>query len=197
MTRPVASLLALVVAMTVSACGQAGPTAAMARKAPGAARALAAADEPGLVRTLALQAHGALLDADAAYKALGLDTAAGRKLTPKREPAVREGLTALVHRLEAATADIATKLGAEDGSAKLATLRAAFVARAPRPDDVVPADADANALLYRVAQYRLKLASLVEYALRRGLLAELPAPAPKAPAPGSGGADPGEQGVEE
>lgn len=196
MTRLPLALLALVVIATVPACGQGAPGQA-ARKPAGLAMARELEGEAALIRAVALEAHGALLDADAAYKRLKLDTAAGRKLTPQREPVVREGLGPVVARLEAATAAIAVRLGPADASSKLATLQASFAARPPLATDAVPGDATATTLLYRVAQYRLKLGFLVEYALRRGLVAELPAPAPAdKPTPGST-QDPGEQGWEE
>lgn len=191
MSRLPLALLALVVASTVSACGQGLPGQAL-RKPPGIAAAREASAEPALIRALALEAHQALLEADAAYSRLRLDTAAGRKLTPKREPIVREGLLPVVARLEVVSAAIAARLGPADTSSKLATLHDAFAARAPRAGEALPADVTANTLLYRVAQYRLKLGFLVEYALRRGIVAELPAPAPEQPAPGPT-KDPGEQ----
>ena len=177
MTRLPLAMLALVVLATVPACGQGAPGQA-ARKPAALAQAREADGEAALVRAVALQAHAALQDVDAAYKALKLDTAAGRKLTPKREPVVREGLVPVIARLDATTAAIAAKLAPAEASPKLATLLAAFNARAPQATDAAPADVAATTLLYRVAQYRLKLGFLVEYALRRGLVAELPAPAP-------------------
>lgn len=194
MSRPPHVMIAaLVLATTLSACGQGMPSQA-ARKAPGMSAAREAADEAALIRGLALEAHDALLKLDAAYHDLGLDTAAGRKLTPKREPIVRDGLKPVLARLEGVTTSIAQRLTVDQGSAKLATLRDAFSGRAPFPGDMVAADADANAMLYRVAQYRLKLGFLVEYALRRGLVADLPAPPADKPKPGPN-QDPG--GVEE
>lgn len=195
MTRLPLGLIALVVVTTVSACGHSAPGQA-ARKGPGLAAAREAVDEPALIRALALEAHGALLEADAAYKRLALNTAAGRKLTPKREPAVREGLLPVIARLEETTGAIAGRLGPAEGSAKLATLRDAFAARPPLAGEVVAADVAVTTLLYRVAQYRLKLGFLVEYALRRGLVADLPMPPPTRPTPGSS-VEPGDGGHEE
>lgn len=195
MTRLPFALIALVVIQAVSACGHGAPGQAAAR-VPGPASAREAADEATLIRTLALEAHGAMLDADAAYKRLGLNTAAGRKLTPNREAAVRDGLLPVVAKLDATTAAITARLAPGEGSAKLATLREAFAARAPIAGETVAADVAATNLLYRVAQYRLKLGFLVEYALRRGIVAELPMPAPAKPAPGSP-TDPGDGGHEE
>lgn len=180
---PHAMIAALVLVSTLSACAQGLPATAV-RQAVGVAAAREAGGEAALIRGLALEAHDALLKLDAAYHDLRLDTAAGRKLTPKREPVVREGLKPVLARLEVVVSSIAQRLTTEQGSAKLATLRDAFSARAPFPGDLVAADADANAMLYRVAQYRLKLGFLVEYALRRGLVADLPAPPADQPKPG-------------
>ncbi len=195
MSRLPFGLIALVVITTVSACGHGAPGQA-ARKAPGQAYAREVADEAALIRALALEAHGALLEADAGYKRLGLNTAAGRKLTPKREPVVREGLLPIVAKLEAATVAISGRLGPSEASAKLATLREAFAARLPVAGESLPADVAATNLLYRVAQYRLKLGFLVEYALRRGIVADLPMPSPTRPTPGSS-EDPSDGGHDE
>lgn len=184
-TRLVPALLALAVVTTVPACGQAGPLNAGMRKVSGASQARGLEQEPQLIRSLALDAHQALLDTEAAYSVLKLDTAAGRKLDAKREAAVREGLRPVVAKLDVTAVAIAKALSGEDASSKLATLGQAFSQRAPnKPEDALPADAPATALLYRVAQYRLKLSFLVEYALRRGLVVDLPqAPVePKKPA---------------
>lgn len=187
MTRSIRILMALTVVSAISACGVTAPSAAKARTASNVA-ARATADEPAVIRQAALDAHAALLEADAAYKALSLNTASGRKLTEKREPVVRDGLKPVVARLADVCQAISLRLEAAQSTVKLATLSDQFDARVPRNEEAIPADASANAMLYRVAQYRLKLSFLVEYALRRGLVKDLvnaPTPGPQED-PGAG-----------
>lgn len=176
-------------AVTLTACGTAPTGLAGAPRQAASLAAQSAMSEPEVevVRECVRIAQEALAHADAVYSALKLDTAHGRKLTPEREPILQSGLVPLLRRLEHDSAAISAIITAEP-TPKLAYLQREFAKRGPGPVEAAVEPPSASELLYRVAQYRLKLGFLLEYANRKGLLPAAPtwkvtpAPVPSADA---------------
>lgn len=171
--RHVSIVSVLVASLLVSACG-AGPmptgVGAKARTAgSSAARSVEVKGELTILKEVGDAAKQALTDLDSRYTALKLDTAAGRKLTPKNEQALREGLAPLLMDLDARITGLVGKLQA-DG--RYADLVDDLSQRRPALGDRLPADATAADMLYRAAQYRLKLGTVVEFAARVGAVAD-------------------------
>ena len=171
--RHVSLVTVLVASMLLSACGTAPmPTGigAKARVAGGSAvRTVEVTGELALIQEVGDAAKQALAAMEARYTALKLDTAAGRKLTPKNEQALRDGLAPLLADLDARISGLVAKLEA-DG--RYADLVDDLGQRRPALGDRLPADATASEMLYRAAQYRLKLGALVEFAARLGVVTE-------------------------
>ncbi|MNT03035.1 hypothetical protein D3C72_1375530 [compost metagenome] len=164
---------ALVASLLVSACSAAPMPIGIGAKArpagASAARAIEAKGELALLREVADAAKQALADLDSRYTALKLDTAAGRKLTPKNEQTLREGLAPLLTDLDGRITGLVAALQA-DG--RYADLVDDLSQRRPALGDRLPADATAADMLYRAAQYRLKLGTLVEFAARVGAVVD-------------------------
>ncbi|MDB5096861.1 MAG: hypothetical protein JWM80_1282 [Cyanobacteria bacterium RYN_339] len=159
------ALAALLLMVTLAGC-HAVPSAPVAARARVAQHA--AIRDTGDVLVDAAQAAHADLDAiDAAFHTLSLDTAAGRKLTPARAKSLTTGLVPLLQQLDLDTAAIATRLAGANTPAATAAL-AEFDKHHPLAGEVLGPDATASDMLYRITQYRLKLAALVELQLRQG-----------------------------
>jgi predicted small secreted protein len=171
--RHVSIVSVLVASLLVSACGTTPMPAGLGAKARpaghSAARAVEVKGELALLKDVADAAKQALADLDSRYTALKLDTAAGRKLTPKNEQALREGLAPLLADLDGRITALVAKLQA-DG--RYADLVEDLSQRRPALGDRLPADATAADMLYRAAQYRLKLGTLVEFAARVGAVSD-------------------------
>lgn len=164
---------AIALATTLAGCGATVVSPAL-RQTAGMTRASVPTDaEKAIIHELGMMAQQALTDADAAYSALKLDTAAGRKLTPKKEPEVREGLRPVVARFEADTKTLHARLE-EGGTPKLMLLSRDLDMKGPAPGDVLAPEATASDMLYRIAQYRVKFGAMVEYAHRKGLMPQTP-----------------------
>ena len=163
--------LLLAIALTLTACGQApigASTGLRARPAGIAARTLPENDLALLI-DLGEEAKKTQREVQEAYIALGLNTAAGRKITPAREPVIREGLAPLLAKLNERIAGWVTKLEADGRYDEVAK---ELSSRRPTLGDALPEDASAADMLYRLAQYRLKLGVLIEFAVRRGAVAD-------------------------
>jgi hypothetical protein len=108
-------------------------------------------------------------DIDAKYAELGLNTAAGRKLTPAREAAIKDGLTPFLATLDQR---LNGWIGRLQDDTQYADVAKDLSQRRPLLGDSLPTDAAASDMLYRLTQYRLKLGTLIEYAVRHGAVAE-------------------------
>lgn len=165
-------LLSLVAVLSLSACGQAPLGASGALRArPAAALGVREASDGDVVmlHDIGEQAKQTQKDIDAKYAALGLTTAAGRKLTPAREAAIRDGLTPFLATLDGRFTGWIAQLQNDTAYADVAQN---LSQRRPMLGDAVPTDASAADLLYRLTQYRLKLGTLIEYAVRHGAVAD-------------------------
>jgi hypothetical protein len=181
MKHPV--FLSLTLALLLAGC-HAAPSVRVPQAAVKNTRAVAVRtlppEEAAPLAELQGQARAMLEAIMAEYHALGLDTASGRKLTPKNEPAVVAGLAPLVAQLDADMARIDERLASLPGEAA-ATLRAEMQRRPPLANDLPPPDASATDLLYRLALTRVKLGTLVEFTLRQDVVPAPPVPAVETP----------------
>ncbi|MFN3431461.1 MAG: hypothetical protein ACK46X_16105 [Candidatus Sericytochromatia bacterium] len=171
--RHVSLVSVLVASMLLSACGTAPMptgTGAKARLAGGqAVRSVEVTGELALLKEVGDAAKQALAEMEARYKALKLDTAAGRKLTAKNEQALRDGLAPLLTDLDDRIGGLVARL---ETDGRYADLVDDLGKRRPALGDRLPAGATAADMLYRAAQYRLKLGALVEFAARVGAVTE-------------------------
>ena len=168
--RAVRVVSVLVAIALLPACGQAAPSPAgdapQVRAAAGpAARAEVEPLDLTLLHEIGEAAQATLREIDARYAELKLNTAAGRKITPAREAPLKAGLAPLIAELDGRLAGWLSRLEAD---ARYAAVANDVARRRPLTGEVLPADAGAADMLYRVAQYRLKLGALVELAAREG-----------------------------
>jgi hypothetical protein len=171
-------LVALLVALSaLPACGL-GPSTAVSRAglAPqvrvaghAAARAEEGTQDLTLLREVGDGAAATLGEMEARYAALGLNTAAGRKITPAREAPLKAGLAPLIGEVDAR---IANWLGRLQADGRYGVLCADLVRRRPSVGEPLAEDAGAADMLYRLAQHRLKLGVLIEYAAREGAVVD-------------------------
>lgn len=171
-------LVALVVVVsTLSACGF-GPSTPMSRAglAPhvrvaghAAARAEEGAQDQTLLREVGDGAAATLREMETRYAELKLNTASGRKITPAREAPLRAGLAPLIGEVDAR---IANWLGRLQADGRYTELCADLMRRRPAVGEPLAADAGAADMLYRLAQHRLKLGVLIEYAAREGAVVD-------------------------
>lgn len=165
-------LVSLVALLSLSACGQA-PWASSGglRARPAAVVGVREASngDVAMLHDIGEQAKQTQKDVDAKYAELGLTTAAGRKLTPAREAAIKEGLTPFLATLDGRFTGWIAQLQSDTAFADVAK---DLSQRRPMLGDGLPADASAADLLYRLTQYRLKLGTLIEYAVRHGAVAD-------------------------
>jgi hypothetical protein len=167
-----AVLIAIALAATLPACGQA-PVATLAglhaRPAAGLAVRDAADNDLAFLHDVGEEAKQTQKDIQAKYIELGLNTSAGRKFTPARETELRDGLGPLLGTLDQRIAGWVSRLQADGRYGDVAK---DLTQRRPALGEALPADASAADMLYRLAQYRLKLGALIEYAVRHGAVAE-------------------------
>jgi hypothetical protein len=171
-------LVALVVALsTLSACGF-GPSTTVSRaglaphvRAAGhtTARAEQSAQDQTLLREVGDGAAATLREMEARYAELKLNTASGRKITPAREAPLKAGLAPLIGEVDAR---IANWLGRLQADGRYAELCADLGRRRPAVGEPLAADAGAADMLYRLAQHRLKLGVLIEFAAREGAVVD-------------------------
>jgi hypothetical protein len=164
----------------VAGCGQAGPLATSAALRRPAAPALSRVGDgdAGLVKALALEAHGELAALNATYAELKLNTPGGRRFTPEQEARVREGLQPAIARLDQAATAIADRLREESRTSRVQAFAARFQALAPVTGADPATATTSTGLLFRGGQYRVKLGAVIDFALEQGLLTELPATSP-------------------
>jgi hypothetical protein len=156
----------LLATLALGACAQV-PTGLKAGGSLRQGAAIAARAEAGdhLLADVGEQAKQLEMDIEATYISLGLNTAAGRKLTPAKEGALKAGLAPFLATLDARIAGCLAKL---KGDERYADVVAELEKRKPLFGDAMPDGATASELLYRLAQYRLKVGVLIEYAVRQG-----------------------------
>lgn len=168
--RAVRVVSMMVLFTMLSACAHSVPSRAgyaptVRQAAAAKARSEAQRLDLVLLSEIGEAAKKTLREIDMVYAELKLNTAAGRKITPQREEPLRAGLAPLIAELEAR---LAHWVGQLEADARYRAIAEEVARRRPLAGEPLPADAEAADMLYRVAQYRLKLGVLVEYAAREG-----------------------------